>query len=77
MFVEILIASVIIILISFLLLGFNIFFMKKRFPETSVGHNRDMRKLGIYCVKCEEQKKYRQERSRFRLDAKKIRIAVE
>ena len=77
MFIEILIASVIIVIVSILLLGFNIFFMKKKFPETSVGHNRDMKKLGIYCVKCEEQKKYRQEKSKFRLDAKKIRIATE
>jgi hypothetical protein len=77
MFIEILIASVIIILISFLLLGFNIFFMKRRFPETSVGHNRDMKKLGIHCVKCEEQKKYRHEKNKFRLDVKKIKIAAE
>ena len=77
MFIEILIASVIIVLVSFLLLGLNIFFMKRKFPESSVGHNRDMKKLGIHCVKCEEQKKYRQKRSRFMLDAKKIRIVVE
>jgi hypothetical protein len=77
MFIELLVASVIIVIISILLLGFNIFFLKKKFPETSVGHNRNMKKLGIYCVKCEEQKKFRQKKARFRLDPKNIRIAVE
>jgi len=77
MFIEILIASIIIVFVSILMLGFNIFFMKRKFPETSVGHNRNMRNLGLYCVKCEEQKKFRQEKTRFTLDAKKIRIAAE
>ncbi|SDC29078.1 hypothetical protein [Williamwhitmania taraxaci] len=35
-------------------LGFNIFFLKKKFPETEVGHNKDMRKRGIKCARTEE-----------------------
>ncbi len=77
MFIKILIATVIFVIISVLLLGINIFFFKKKFPETSVGHNRNMKKLGIWCVKCEEQKKFHQEKSRFRVHPKKIRMAVE
>ena len=77
MFIKILVAAVIVVIISVLLLGINIFFLKKKFPETSVGHNRNMKKLGISCVKCEEQKKFRQEKSRFRLHPKKLRIAVD
>lgn len=30
---------------------------KGRFPQTSVGHNKEMRKLGLKCAKCEELKK--------------------
>lgn len=77
MSIELLVASVVIVIISILLIGFNIFFLKKKFPETSVGHNRNMKKLGIYCVKCEEQKEFRQKKAKFRLDAKNIRIAIE
>jgi hypothetical protein len=77
MFLTILIASVIVVIFSTLLLGFNIFFLKKKFPETHVGHNSNMKKLGISCVKCEEQKKFRQEKVKFNLDASKLRMVVE
>jgi hypothetical protein len=36
--------------IAFIGMGFNIFFRKKRFPETHIGHSKDMRKLGIVCA---------------------------
>lgn len=42
--------------LAFLAMGFNIFFRKKKFPEFEVGHNKDMRKLGIHCAKYEELK---------------------
>ncbi len=32
-------------------LCFNILFRKKSFPETHVGHNKEMKKRGIMCVK--------------------------
>ena len=28
-----------------------------RFPVTSIGHNKNMRKLGITCEKCDEEKR--------------------
>jgi len=33
-----------------------IFHKSHKFPETSAGHNKDMRKLGIKCAKQEEMK---------------------
>lgn len=38
-------------------LAFNILFRKNgRFPSYEVGHNKEMRKLGITCVKHDEYK---------------------
>ena len=59
MFLQVLIIAVIVTAFSFLFLGFNIFFRKKKFPATSVGKNKEMAKRGIYCVKCEENKNFR------------------
>jgi hypothetical protein len=37
-------------------LGLNILFRKNgKFPETHVGHNREMRKRGVSCASCEEK----------------------
>jgi len=48
--------DIVIILIALVVigLGFNIFFLKKKFPETEVGHNKEMRKRGIHCARTEE-----------------------
>jgi hypothetical protein len=47
---QIFIITTVLILISILILGFNIFFTKKgKFPETRIGHNKALRKKGIYC----------------------------
>lgn len=48
--------GIVIILIALVVigLGFNIFFRKKKFPETEVGHNKEMRKRGIQCARTEE-----------------------
>ena len=47
---QIFIISSVLVLLSILILGFNIFFTKKgKFPETRIGHNKAMRKKGIYC----------------------------
>lgn len=57
MFIEILLLVLGLLAISFLALGFNIFFRKnKKFPQTSVGGNKEMRKLGLSCAKHEEIK---------------------
>jgi len=46
--------AIVLIAIVFIGLGFNIFFLKKKFPETEVGHNKEMRKLGLKCARTEE-----------------------
>lgn len=47
--------------VSFIAMGFNVFFRKnKNFPQSSVGGNKDMRKLGLSCAKHEEIKCRRQ-----------------
>jgi hypothetical protein len=41
----------------FLLMGVKIFFHKShKFPETSAGHNKEMRKRGISCARHDEIK---------------------
>jgi hypothetical protein len=57
---KIILLSIVLIAIAFIGLGFNIFFRKDgKFPETEIGQNRHMKKLGINCSKCEESKKTR------------------
>ena len=47
---QVFIITSILLLLSVLILGFNIFFNKKgKFPATQIGHNKAMRKKGIYC----------------------------
>ncbi len=57
---KLLIVVVILVASAFLLLGLNIFFLKRKFPETEVGKNKNMNKLGLVCPKCEEKRKCRQ-----------------
>lgn len=72
---EVILLALLLVAIAIVLLGFNIFFRKKPFPETHVGHNKEMRKLKIVCAKTMdkmEQKKVRDE-----LKFKNLTIAVE
>lgn len=55
MFLTVLILSSILLGIAFIGLTFRILFVKDgRFPETSIGKNREMQKLGITCAKHDE-----------------------
>ena len=55
MYIQILIISLVLLSLSLLGMMLNILIKKKgKFPEYRVGHNRDMRKQGITCVKHEE-----------------------
>ncbi|MFO7829023.1 MAG: hypothetical protein R6V23_10405 [Bacteroidales bacterium] len=55
MFIELFFLVIGLMMLAFIALGFNVFFRKnKKFPETSVGKNKDMRKLGLSCAKHEE-----------------------
>lgn len=68
---EIVLLSIVVVGVSFLALGINIFFVKGRnFPETEVGKNKTMRDMGIVCVKCDEGKRFRENKRK--LAAKKI-----
>jgi hypothetical protein len=61
---EIFIISIILISFSLLLLGVRIFFNKilfnkqGKFPITAIGHNPEMKKIGISCSKHDEIKCY-------------------
>ncbi len=55
MFIELFFLVAGFMIIAFIALGFNVLFRKnKNFPETSVGKNKDMCKLGLSCAKHEE-----------------------
>lgn len=54
----ILIVSV-IVAVSLILLGINIYVFGRRFPETEVGKNKNMIRLGLRCPHCEERARYR------------------
>jgi hypothetical protein len=45
--------------LSILMLGINIFVFGRKFPETEVGKNKDMIRLGLRCPQCEERSRYR------------------
>lgn len=74
--IKLFLVVLVLITLAFLGLGFNIFFRKKKFPEHEVGHNKNMKAMGIKCTKCEEVKKFNQKR-RFqhaKLDISKINL---
>lgn len=49
----------IILAIALMLMGVRILFHKShKFPETSTGHNKEMRKRGISCPRHEEMKQW-------------------
>ncbi len=55
MFFKILIITIVFLSLAMLGMMLNILVKKKgKFPAYMVGHNRDMHKLGISCVKHEE-----------------------
>ncbi len=61
---EIVLLATVILGIGIAGMAFNIVFRKKRFPETHVGHNKDMRKMGITCAQTMdkiEQRKAKEE----------------
>ena len=54
-FLVLLSVVLVILALVFLLLGIKVFFHKShKFPETSTGHNKEMRKRGISCARHEE-----------------------
>jgi len=59
MFLTLIFVSIALLALAVLGLGVSIFFRKNgKFPETGVGHNPEMRKLGLNCARSEEMKKF-------------------
>ncbi|MFA5713570.1 MAG: hypothetical protein WC960_05270 [Bacteroidales bacterium] len=53
---QLLLISILFVALAMFLLSFNIIFRKDgKFPETEVGHNLEMQKLGLKCAKAEEK----------------------
>ncbi len=48
---EIFLAALIFIGIAIFIMCFNIIFRKKPFPDSEIGHSKEMRKRGIICAK--------------------------
>jgi hypothetical protein len=65
-----------VVVVSFIFLGFNIFFRKKSFPETEIGRNKQMRKLGLTCPKCDEIRSHRTRKTISRIDPERLRILI-
>jgi len=56
MFLKLLLISVVFLGIAFFGFAVKIIFSKKaEFPETRIGHNKELRKRKIYCVKTEQK----------------------
>lgn len=59
MFLVMTMFSVVLISLGLAALGIRMLLQKGgKFPNTSVGANPELRKMGIQCAKCEEYKKY-------------------
>jgi hypothetical protein len=64
---EVFIAALILVALCVFGLCFNIIFRKDgKFPETEVGHNKEMRKRGLICAKEEEIRMLRRESRKLR-----------
>ena len=62
--IKILLISFVLLGISFVGLAFRILFVREgKFPQTSVGKNKQMRELGLTCVKHDELKCYQNGRA--------------
>ena len=60
-FIIVILIAIALVGCAVLALSINIIFRKKgKFPETEVGKNRNMQKLGIRCTKQEEIRQWRQ-----------------
>lgn len=56
---KLFILLVLLLALVFVLMGIKVFFHKShKFPETSTGHNKEMRKRGIKCPRHEEMKQW-------------------
>jgi len=73
---NLLVIVLMIVMLSFVFLGFNIFFRKKGFPQTEIGRNREMRKLGLTCPRCDEMKQVRKPNPAAPINPKDLKIVA-
>jgi len=74
---EIFLLTALLLAIAFLGLGIRIFFHRdKKFAETEIGSNRNMRRMGIRCAAGEERRLWRslQKKRKVVIDPKKLKI---
>jgi hypothetical protein len=48
---QLVVITVVLVGLVMMGLSFNLIFRRRDFPETHVGHNKEMKKKGITCVK--------------------------
>lgn len=51
--IQLFIITIVLLAIAFIGISINVL-QSRRFPEFHVGRNKDMRKRGIACAKCED-----------------------
>lgn len=73
--IKIVLLALFLIGIAFVGLAFNIIFRKKRFPESHVGHNKEMKKRKIVCAKTMDKMEQAKVKKELRL--KKLRYVKE
>ena len=56
MFIKLILLVIGILSVAILAMGINVFFRKKKFPDSSVGGNKELRKRGLRCARGEEIK---------------------
>lgn len=62
MYLNLLIITIVLLALAMLGMMLNILVKKKgKFPEYRVGHNRDMHKLGVSCVKHDERRCHKEQ----------------
>jgi len=69
---EVLLIATVLIGLVVVLLGFNIFFRKKNFPESHVSHNVEMAKRGIVCAKSMDRMEQKKAKESLRFKTMKI-----
>jgi len=69
MFLNILIPALVILTIAMIAMALNILVKKNgKFPAYQIGHNKDMAKMGISCVKHDELKCHRARKKKEAVD---------
>jgi hypothetical protein len=70
---QLFVVTIGIVALSVMLIGINVFFFKRKFPETEIGRNKDMIRLGIRCPQCEERKNFRRSKRPAKIHIKNMR----